>query len=154
VSERSERGPSDAVDDRIAIVDIILRYAQGLDERNWDMVASCFTADAQATYGDTVLAPGVDNIIGHVRGLENLSASTHLMGGTRIDLHGDEADTFTPAAVFLATGESVRSRGLRYRDHFVRRGDEWRIQVRIHTVHWMYESPALPTGLQPPPVSI
>jgi hypothetical protein len=153
MSERSERS-LDVLHDRVAITDVILRYAQGLDEREWDMVASCFTADARATYGDTVLAPGVDNIIRHVRGLENLSASTHLMGGTRIDLRGDEADTFTPATVFLATADTVRSRGLRYRDQFVRQGGDWRIRVRIHTVHWMYESPAVPTGLQPPPLSV
>jgi hypothetical protein len=149
-----EQRSLDALYDRVAIRDVVLRYAQGLDERDWDVVAACFTADAQATYGETVLEPGVTNIINHVRGLENLDASTHLMGGTLIDLRGDQATTFTPASVFLAGGDVVRSRGLAYRDHFVRQGDEWRIRVRIHSVHWMYESPAQPTGLQPPPLSV
>ena len=148
------RGKEYGCPDRIAIRDVILRYAEGLDVRDWDMLASCFTPDAQATYGTTVLEPGVDNIVKHVRGLENMVASTHLMGGTRIDLRGDEARTFTPATVFLVTADTIRSRGLRYRDTFVRRGDQWLIQVRVHTVHWMYESAAVPTGLQPPPLSV
>ena len=64
---------SDPLYDRIAITDVIHRYAHGLDRRDWDMVAACFTADAQATYGGKVLEPGVDNIIGHVRGMGALS---------------------------------------------------------------------------------
>ena len=135
---------SDPLYDRIAITDVIQRYAHGLDRRDWDMVAACFTADAQATYGGTVLEPGVDNIIRHVRGLENISASTHFFGGSLIDLHGDEADVLTPATVYLAYDDTVRTRGLRYQDRFVRQGDKWLIRVRVHMVDWMYESPRLP----------
>ena len=143
----SERDP---LYDRIAITDVIQRYAHGLDRRDWDMVAACFTADAQATYGGTVLEPGVDNIIRHVRGLENIKASTHFFGGSLIDFDGDEADVLTPATVYLtdvdeAGAETVRTRGLRYQDRFVRQGDKWLIRVRLHMVDWMYESPRLPT---------
>jgi len=32
--------------DRTAVSEVPLRYARGVDRRDWDLVRSCFTADA------------------------------------------------------------------------------------------------------------
>ena len=36
--------------DRLAVSDALIRYATALDGRDWDLLASCFTADARLDY--------------------------------------------------------------------------------------------------------
>lgn len=37
---------------RQAASDLLIRYATGIDTRNWDLLRSCFTDDCEADYGD------------------------------------------------------------------------------------------------------
>jgi hypothetical protein len=37
---------------RQALNDVVLRYATGIDTRDWALLRSCFTEDCQADYGD------------------------------------------------------------------------------------------------------
>lgn len=144
--------------DRAAIGDVILRYAQGLDRRRFDLVRACFTPDAQAVYSGVALEPGVEHIVAHVSRIANTSATTHFMGPSLIELDPatpDQADVLTPAIVYIALPENgvevVRTRGLRYQDRFVRQGGTWLISRRVHTADWMYESPGRPTAMAPIP---
>jgi uncharacterized protein (TIGR02246 family) len=140
------------VSDHEAIAQVLARYGRGLDDRDFDAVADCFTPDAQATFSGVELAPGRDAIIAHVRGLTALAASTHLFGLPVIELAADGESAFveTTAVAHLVVDASVgpvRTRGLRYQDTFVRvhghlhggRGPAWRIRRRIHRVDWMTE---------------
>jgi ketosteroid isomerase-like protein len=138
---------------RAAITDVLARYAQGLDDRDFAAVGRCFTEDAQATFSGLVLAPGRDAIVAHVAGLATLAASTHLLGLPLIDLapHGSSAVVTTTAVAHLVADADrgpVRTRGLRYRDVFVL-GETWQISERVHRVDWMVEQPAVPLGLPP-----
>ena len=36
-----------AIADRLAISDILIRYGTALDTANWELLASCFTADGR-----------------------------------------------------------------------------------------------------------
>ena len=139
--------------DRAAIGDVILRYAQCLDRRTFEQLRGCFTADAQATYSGVDLEPGVDHIITHVSRLSATLATTHVMGPSLIERDGDGADVLTPAIVYIddieAGVETVRTRGLRYQDRFVRVDGGWLIRRRVHTVDWMYSSPGRPTTMTP-----
>lgn len=139
----------DGTGDRAAIVDVLARYARALDDRDFDAVARCFTVDARATFDGVVLPRGRAAIVEHVRGLASMSASTHLLGLPVIDLDGRIAEVETTAiAVLVATPTGpIRTRGLRYRDVFVRDGT-WLIAERVHRVDWMYESDALPPSLR------
>ena len=141
------------MNDHEAIAQVLARYGRGLDDRDFDAVAACFTADACATFSGVELAPGRDAIIAHVRGLSALAASTHLFGLPVIELaaDGNSAEVETAAVAHLVvhpTAGPVRTRGLRYRDTFVRvpgtTAGEWRIGRRIHRVDWMTES--VPAG--------
>ena len=36
-----------AIADRLAISDVLIRYGTALDTANWELLASCFTADGR-----------------------------------------------------------------------------------------------------------
>jgi hypothetical protein len=137
------------VSDLDDIRQVIARYAVGLDERDFDAVASCFTPDAQATYNWVALDPGVDAIIAYVRALSQLEGSTHLMAEPLVTFDGDRAHSITSAIAVLAGGGAmgapgVRIRGLVYEDDWVRVDGEWKIATRVHRPRWMTEGPILP----------
>lgn len=128
----------------------IARYAKALDDRDFDTLGACFTADAQATYSGVVLPAGRDAIIAHLEGLRNLPATTHIMSQPVVDLDGDRAHVETAGLAYLVTGTgpaaTVRTRGLRYTDEFVLEDGTWLIAQRLHRCDWMYEG-----ALVPPP---
>ena len=132
---------------RDAIINVLARYGQALDDRDFEAAGACFTEDAQATFSGVVLAPGRAAIVAHVSGLADLAASTHLFGLPVIEIAPDglSARVETTAVAFLAAagGGSVRTRGLCYRDEFVRIDGEWLIRVRVHRVDWMSESASI-----------
>jgi ketosteroid isomerase-like protein len=132
-----------------AIAGCIARYARGLDDRDFDAVAACFTADAQVTYSGVALAPGRAAIVDYLQGLRSLIASTHIMSQPVIDLHGSGAHVETSGLAFLVADNDgqpvVRTRGLRYVDEFVFQDGRWLIAERVHRCDWMYEGPLAPT---------
>jgi ketosteroid isomerase-like protein len=123
-----------------AIAGCIARYARALDDRDFDAVAACFTADAQVTYSGVALAPGRAAIVDYLQGLRSLIASTHIMSQPVIDLHEGGARVETSGLAFL-----VADSGLRYVDEFVLEDGRWLIAERVHRCDWMYEGPLAPT---------
>jgi 3-phenylpropionate/cinnamic acid dioxygenase small subunit len=41
------------LDTREHITDVLIRYATGIDSRDWELFRTCFTDDCDADYGDT-----------------------------------------------------------------------------------------------------
>jgi len=59
---------SDQVADRIALQDVMLRYAAGVDERDFDLYASCFIEDVEILdFGEEPIK-GRDNWVEYVKG--------------------------------------------------------------------------------------
>ena len=156
----SKRYDLQALADRAEIEDVITRYANDLDRRDYDAVAKCFTTDAKASYGGVELPPGADAIVKWLRqlrqGTPDRHAGTHLVSNILVSLDGDKATAESYAIAFAVPadeneGAPITIRGLRYRDRLVRTGDEWRIAERIHSVDW--EAAARNTAVTPvPPV--
>jgi uncharacterized protein (TIGR02246 family) len=138
-----------SADAHTAITSCIARYARALDDRDFDAVAACFTADAQVTYSGVALAPGREAIVDYLQGLRSLIASTHIMSQPVIDIDGDRARVETSGLAFLVASTDaqpvVRTRGLRYVDQFVRQDGRWLIAERVHRCDWMYEGLLAPT---------
>jgi hypothetical protein len=137
--------------DEADIRNVMVRYALGLDQRDFDTVASCFTPDARASYSGITLEPGVQHIIDHIHGLVHLHASTHLLGQSAISFDGDVAHAVTPAIACLADARSdnsgtVRIRGLVYDDDLVVHQGQWKISRREHRATWMTEGAFLDPG--------
>jgi hypothetical protein len=142
-----------AVLDRAAIREVMLQYAAGLDRRDFAMVRACFTEDVSAEYSGSQLAPGVDAIIAHVRGVSALRSTMHVVANVVVELRGDTAssETYTLACLADARGgdEVILMRGLRYRDELVRDPERgWLIRRRVHIPEWMFNAEGLPPVLR------
>ena len=131
---------SSYAEDRAAIVELLNRYAQGCDRREFDAVGECFTEDAQAEYSGKRLPRGVAHIVAHMAPLAQLPASQHLVGSVTVEISGDTAtaSSYTTAHLVRAIddGHEVLHRGLHYADKLVRTPAGWRISERIHRVVW------------------
>ncbi|HEV7679458.1 MAG TPA: nuclear transport factor 2 family protein [Candidatus Dormibacteraeota bacterium] len=135
--------------DRAAVREVMVRYAAGLDSRDFDAVRNCFTEDAQASYNRAPLAPGADAIVAYVRAVANLQSTMHSVTNVVVELDGDTAECDTACIAHLVRraddGElTILIRGLRYRDRLVRQGTAWRIQHREHHAEWMHSVPGTP----------
>ena len=130
--------------DRLAIRDVMARYARGLDRRDFDLVASCFTSDAYADYG-TSSGQGVDKIVEITRAVLRFHHTTHFMGNQLVDLQGDTVNVETYAIDYLRFTKDGRDYdmwgGLRYEDTFVRQNGEWRIKHRVMHTDWRRYDP-------------
>ena len=145
--------------DRDAIRDTLARYFTGHDRGDPAWVDTAFTATARLYIdGIQVRGPGAvpPGERAEPRGvpMNQLLATTHVMGQCEIRLDGDRARAETYAVAYLAlSGEKDRPRmlvrGLRYLDHLVRQGERWLIEERRHQLDWMFETDAtlaLPRG--------
>jgi 3-phenylpropionate/cinnamic acid dioxygenase small subunit len=135
------------MDDRQQIQDVLVRYAEGIDRRDFEAVASCFMTDARACYGGRNVGPGVETIVEFLRhGVGSSLSSTHLVGNLQIEVDGDRATSVSATiAVHVVEGATdgtrVLIRGLRYHDRLKRGEAGWRIAERVHEQRWTAESP-------------
>jgi 3-phenylpropionate/cinnamic acid dioxygenase small subunit len=119
------------------VADVLVRYATGIDRRDWDLFRTCFTPDCEADYGDIGVWHGVDQIT-------EWMAATHEPCGhtlhritnvavTAVDDDQVQARSYVEALVLLADNENgVRATGF-YDDELVRTDDGWRIAKRRFT---------------------
>ncbi len=131
-----------ALVDRAAIHDLLMRYASAVDRYDFGLVGSCFTPDAFAIYNDLEFS-GRDSIVEYVSGVRHDKVNMHFMGNQTIDLHGDTADVETYCLAFRVgerSGEDfVIVTGIRYEDQAVRHDGEWLIHRRHHHPDWRTE---------------
>ena len=119
------------------VAEVLVRYATGVDRRDWELFRSCFTDDCEADYGD----------IGHWHDADAFTAwmdQAHLRGGpslhrvTNQDVapHGDGATArcYLDALVMTADNQSaVRTVGY-CDDELVHTDTGWRIARRRYTM--------------------
>jgi len=135
-----------ALEDRDAISRLIIQYAEAVDRRDADLLITCFTDDAEASFGG-IGVPGrggkaVAAFLGSVAGTPQQTGipmkTSHLFNNVVITLDGDEADVRSTASVYSVRGEpeQVHIRGITYHDRVRRTADGWRIARRVHVPHW------------------
>ena len=137
-----------AIEDRSAIQDVIIRYAVAVDTQDDDLLASCFTDDATASFAGVPAGPGGAAIVAFLVSLRGVVVigSTHRFTNVLITLDGDEADVRSSAVVYGVRGEplQLRLRGITYRDRFVRTAAGWRIGRRVHSPSWEGAAESVP----------
>lgn len=154
-------GRVQALEDRAAINDLIIRYAAAVDSRDDEALAACFTDDAEASFaGVAVPGRGGAAIVAFLGSLGGGAARTatpmitsHLFMNVAIELDGDEADVRSSASVYSVRGdpEQVRIRGITYHDRVRRTGAGWRIAQRVHRPIWEGAAESVPlTPIAPP----
>lgn len=126
-----------ALIDRQSIHDVLMRYARGIDRRDFDLVASCYHPGATDDHGRfkgsvEAFIPWVTNT------LERFDSTMHFLGNVLIDIDGDTADAETYCVAYhrLRDADTDSIAGLRYVDRFERRASGWRIADRKIVVEW------------------
>ena len=61
--------------DRNAVVDVLIRYFELVDTKDWDRMHEVFTEDTTARWTPTIVMEGIDNVVG---------GSRHMIGGDEV----------------------------------------------------------------------
>jgi 3-phenylpropionate/cinnamic acid dioxygenase small subunit len=131
--------------DRQDIIDSILRYASGIDMRNWALYRQCFTDEVEVDFtswsGGTPRKLSADDWVAGVRStLAGFDATQHTLTNFVIDLRGDEATAvvYMSAQHYLpnSMGDSTLLIGGYYTHELVRAATDWKIRKARLTVTW------------------
>ena len=139
--------------DRAEIRDVIVRYGWAIDTKDWALLDTCFTEDAEVDYSSN--PGGKKGPYRQVRSwfekmLSAFPVTQHLMSNIDVQLDGDRATARTmvtnPQGAATSAGPlHFFYVGGRYDDDFVRTPEGWRIAKRVETTLWFEGT--LPTEL-------
>ena len=123
-------------DDRQDVSDVLLRYATGIDRRDWPLFRSAFTDDCDADYGEIGTWRGGDAITDFMERSHAMAGHTmHRLTNQVIAVDGDVATARTYVdglIMFGDNGSGVNAIGF-YDDELVRTDAGWRIARRTFT---------------------
>jgi hypothetical protein len=131
--------------DRAAISDVLLRYATGVDTRDWPLLRSCFTDEIETGFatvpGSVSQRIKADDWVELVRRtLSRMQATQHMITNHVITLDADEATcvAYVQARHHLPndTGGNDQVMYGYYTNRFLRCADGWKIRTRKLTVTW------------------
>jgi SnoaL-like domain len=132
----------DIREDQLQIGDVLIRYATGIDQRDWDLFRTCWTPDVVADYGEIGQFNGVDALTEFmVASHDAMGPTHHRLSNFVIDVGADgdrdraSARCYVHAVLIAVPGDPstwIDAVG-HYDDVFVRGADGWRISHR--TVH-------------------
>lgn len=115
------------------ITDVLLRYATGIDRRDWELFRTCFTADVVADYEGIATWRGVDEITAFMAEVHaGMGHTLHSLSNMAIDVRGDTATarTYVDNTNMMPDGRSGTHAIGYYDDELVRTDDGWRIARR------------------------
>ncbi|OMC32355.1 polyketide cyclase [Mycobacterium sp. GA-1841] len=122
--------------DRDDIIDVLVRYATGIDRRDWPLFRTVFTEDCVLDYGEIGSWDGVDAVTEFMEQTHAMAGHTlHRMSNHAITVAGDTATarTYIDALVLAQNNNSgVNAVGF-YDDELVRTGHGWHISRRKFT---------------------
>lgn len=127
------------------IRELLLRYARGIDRRQWDVMTSVFTDDVDAVFQGQVLH-GKQAIIDYVTGAAadfEILSSVHALNNMHIDILSASMATADSSGIGYMAFRSgpgpaqLRMRHLRYIDDLARSDNgEWLIRKRVLSNDW------------------
>jgi 3-phenylpropionate/cinnamic acid dioxygenase small subunit len=124
----------------LGVHDVLVRYASGIDRRDWELFRSCFTPDCAVDYGEIGLWRGVEEITAFMIAVhENCGHTLHRISNVAVEPVGDgvRARSYVDAVIMGPDNrDGVRAIGF-YEDHLVHSdGAGWQIAQRdFTTVH-------------------
>lgn len=128
--------------DRDRIARVPRRYSRGIDRRDWDLVRSCFAADAFVD-GSREAAPVDEYLVSLRKGVEYYPTTMHFMGNQLVEVTGDTGFVETYAVAFHWKSDTAGADhpenlvvGVRYHDTVGRDGDDWVITHRHVDPDW------------------
>lgn len=129
------------------ITQTLLRYCMAVDTRRPELMAVCFTADAQLKFAFMDTFTPAQYIALCNETLPRFDSTQHLIGPPQVEIDGDQANSrcyFTAQHVInaLAPAPCLNVGGW-YDDVFVRVGDTWKIKQRQGVTLWVDGNPAV-----------
>lgn len=127
----------DARADVQEITDVLVRYATGIDDRDWEAFRSCFTSDCHADYGDAGSFTDVDSLTAFMTtSHEPMGHTFHRITNVVVRVAGDRATarSYVDAVLLAPDGATGVNPVGRYDDELVRGSDGWRIARRTATI--------------------
>ena len=122
--------------DRQEISDLLVRYATGIDRRDWPLFRTVFTDDCRLDYGEIGVWNGVDEVTNFMDQTHAMAGHTmHRLTNQAIAVAGDNASarTYVDAVIMFGDNQAgVNALGF-YDDEIVRTADGWRIARRRFT---------------------
>lgn len=122
--------------DEAAIRRVHLDYCRGIDRRDWELVRSCYHADAVDHHGP--FSGGVDGFIEWaLEFVDQVASTTHFVGNQIVDVNGDVAwhEAYCRAYHRLRATDASPALdwvvNVRYLDRMERRNGEWKIADRL-----------------------
>jgi 3-phenylpropionate/cinnamic acid dioxygenase small subunit len=120
-----------------AVGEVLVRYATGIDTRDWDLFRTCFTDDCEADYGDIGVWHGAGEITEWMRDSHAPAGLTmHRITNQVVTQHGDgvRARSYVDAIVMGSDNvHGSRACGY-YDDELVLTGGTWKIARRRFTM--------------------
>jgi ketosteroid isomerase-like protein len=119
--------------DEHAVRQVMLRYARGVDDRDFDQVTACFAPDAYVA-GTGHSGVRDQYLQGVFAGVARYGVTMHTIGNQVIEIDGDAAYTETDLVARHYADAEGRDEslvmGVRYHDRLRRDGDRWVITRR------------------------
>jgi 3-phenylpropionate/cinnamic acid dioxygenase small subunit len=136
--------------DRFEIQDLVFRYAQLIDSRDFEALRDVFTADVHVDY--SAMGGGVGDLEQTISFLqaavtaELFPNTQHLNANVQVTLDGDRASgrvmCFNPMVMAMPDGSTQTFfLGLWYVDEYRRESEGWRIARREEVKSWVFNTP-------------
>jgi hypothetical protein len=135
------------LEDRALISEQVFKYAIGVDRRDWEMFAGCFTDPVHADFSESGVPAADfprDDLVGLVRvPLSGFTATQHLSPNHVIEFDDNDSDRATCYSYMYAQhyldgaagGDFFLLRGS-YTNHMLRTSDGWRIERLTQHIGW------------------
>jgi 3-phenylpropionate/cinnamic acid dioxygenase small subunit len=122
--------------DRGEVEDVLLRYATGIDTRNWELLRTCFSNDCDADYGDIGHWHSGDEITAWMAQCHDpLGPTMHRITNLAVAVDGDRVTARCYVHAIVTTADrstAIHAYGW-YDDELVSTPDGWRIAQRRFT---------------------
>lgn len=123
--------------DSAAVAEVLIRYATGIDRRDWPLFRTVFTADCDVDYGEIGHWHGVDAVADFMERTHAPAGHTlHRISNIAVTVEGDRAraSSYVDALLMNPDGSSgVNAAGF-YDDELVLTTAGWRIARRRFTM--------------------
>lgn len=130
---------------------LAVRYATGIDRKDWDLLATCFVPDVDADYGEVGHWRGRDELVAFLRTAhEGLGHTLHRISNVvaAATPTGASSRAYVDALVLADVRSGVRAAGW-YDDELVRSEEHWRVARRVFTPVLLQPVEGVPLSLPP-----
>jgi 3-phenylpropionate/cinnamic acid dioxygenase small subunit len=125
--------------DKAQIAEVLIRYATGIDSKDWPLLRSCWTDEIDVGYGDLgrfTTAEALTDLMRQIH--DGMGQTYHRISNLVIKVDGDRATarSYVHALLMAIPGDSaswVEALG-HYDDELVRTPDGWRIARRTTNI--------------------